>query len=76
MSKAKKIYKEKSYFDMSPEEEKIVIKYETKLFKKRIKKLYKKQSKKDIENTIHDWWLDYLMHDETEIILYKYLETL
>lgn len=73
-NEAKKILLSKSYLEMTQEEEKIVIEYETEKYTKRIKKLLKKHSAEYVEEKIHEWWLDYKMHDETEINLYIFLE--
>lgn len=71
---AKEILKTKTYLEMEPDEEKIVIEYETEKYKKRITKLLENHTKNFVENKIHEWWADYLMHDETEIILYHFLD--
>ena len=73
---AREILLFKTYIEMTPEEEKKVIEYETAKYKKRIEKLLEKHSAEYVENKIHDWWLDYLMHDDTEINLYHILEDL
>lgn len=63
-----------TYDDMTAEQERLVVEYETEKLKPKVDELKKKLSKKELEETIHDWWLDYRIADGTEDKLIIYIQ--
>jgi len=70
---AKDILKTLSYDEMTEEQESIVKDYETEQYKKCVDELRDKKTPEDIENIIHEWWLNYEISDGTEDDLLMYL---
>ena len=62
-----------TYDEMNQEQLSLVVKYETEEFKRQVDKLKKKLPLEEVEDTIHDWWLDYQMADDTESELLAYV---
>lgn len=62
-----------SYDEMNEEQINLVVEYETERFKKRVDELRNEMPQKEIEETIHDWWLDYEIADGTEDNLLAYI---
>lgn len=63
-----------TYDDMTPEQEKLVVEYETEIWKPKVAELKGKIPIEDIKETIHDWWMDYEIADGTEDNLLTYAE--
>lgn len=63
-----------TYDDMTLEQERLVVEYETEKLKTKVDELKKKLSKKELEEIIHGWWLDYQIADGTEINLISYIQ--
>ena len=63
-----------TYDDMTEEQERLVVEYETELYKPRVDELKATLTKEEIEQQIHDWWLDYQIADETEDNLIRYIQ--
>ena len=63
-----------TYDDMTEEQERLVVEYETELYKSRVDELKATLTKEEIEQQIHDWWLDYQIADETEDNLIRYIQ--
>lgn len=62
-----------SYDDLNAQQKALVVVQETKLYKEKIDELRKSMSPEKIEETIHDWWLDYKITNETEENLLGYV---
>lgn len=63
-----------TYDDMTEKQERLVVEYETEKLKPIVDELKKKLSKKELEKTIHEWWLDYQIADGTEDNLIAYIQ--
>lgn len=72
--KAERLLGEMSYDEMTPEQERLVVEYETEIWKQTIKKLMPTMSKDALKEQIHDWWLDYEFADGTEDNLINYVD--
>ena len=48
-----------TYDDMTLEQERLAVEYETKKLKPKVDDLKSTMSKEQLEETIHEWWLDY-----------------
>ena len=59
-----------TYDDMTEKQERLV----TEKLKPIVDELKKKLSKKELEKTIHEWWLDYQIADGTEDNLIAYIQ--
>lgn len=70
---AKRCLQTFAYDEMNQEQLSLVVKYETEEFKRQVDKLKKKLPLEEVEDTIHDWWLDYQMADDTESELLAYV---
>lgn len=66
-----------SYDDLNEEQNALVVEFETELWKEKVDELRDKLSPEEIEETIHDWRLDYKIADETEnnLSAYVYMNT-
>lgn len=62
------------YDDMTLEQERLAVEYETKKLKPKVDDLKSTMSKEQLEETIHEWWLDYQIADETENNLIAYIQ--
>lgn len=62
-----------SYEDLNEEQLAVVVEFETELWKSKVDELRKTMLPEEIEETIHDWWLDYKIADETEDKLLAYV---
>ena len=62
-----------TYDEMTEEQEKLVTEYETEKQKPKIDELKKTMTVSDIQEQIHDWWLDYQFTDGTEENLLAYI---
>lgn len=62
-----------TYDEMTEEQEKLVTEYETEKWKPKIDELKKTMTVSDIQEQIHDWWLDYQFTDGTEENLLAYI---
>lgn len=63
-----------TYDDMTLEQERLVVEYETEKSKPKVDDLKRTMSKEQLEETIHEWWLDYQIADETENNLIAYIQ--
>lgn len=63
-----------TYDDMTLEQERLVVEYETEKLKSKVDDLKRTMSKEQLEETIHEWWLDYQIADETENNLIVYIQ--
>lgn len=63
-----------TYDDMTLEQERLVVEYETEKLKSKVDDLKRTMSKEQLEETIHEWWLDYQIADETENNLIAYIQ--
>lgn len=63
-----------TYDDMTLEQEHLVVEYETEKLKPKVDDLKRTMSKEQLEETIHEWWLDYQIADETENNLIAYIQ--
>lgn len=65
-----------TYDELTEKQEKLVTKYETELWKAKVNELVmiQKPTKEELEDQIHDWWLDYQFTDGTEDDLLAYAE--
>ncbi|OLA94850.1 MAG: hypothetical protein BHW64_01755 [Candidatus Melainabacteria bacterium LEY3_CP_29_8] len=63
-----------TYDDMTEKQEQLVVEYETEKLKPKVDELKKKLSKKELEETIHEWWSDYQIADGTENNLIAYIQ--
>lgn len=63
-----------TYDDMTLEQEHLVVEYETEKLKPKVDDLKCTMSKEQLEETIHEWWLDYQIADETENNLIAYIQ--
>lgn len=63
-----------TYDDMTLEQERLVVEYETEKLKPKVNDLKRAMSKEQLEETIHEWWLDYQIADETENNLIAYIQ--
>jgi hypothetical protein len=63
-----------TYDDMTLEQERLAVEYETKKLKPKVDDLKSTMSKEQLEETIHEWWLDYQIADETENNLIAYIQ--
>lgn len=69
----KALLKTLTYDDMTAEQENLVVEYETEMWKPKIDELIRTgNTLEDIEEQIHDWWLDYQIADGTEDNLFVY----
>ena len=59
---------------MTLEQERLVVEYETEKLKSKVDDLKRTMSKEQLEETIHEWWLDYQIADETENNLIAYIQ--
>ena len=62
-----------TYDEMTEEQKKLVTEYETEKWKTKVEELNKTMTISDIQNQIHDWWLDYQFTDGTEENLLAYI---
>lgn len=62
-----------SYDDLNEEQKAVVVEFETELWKPKVDELRKSMSPEEIKETIHDWWQDYKIADETEDNLLAYV---
>ena len=62
-----------TYDEMTEEQKKLVTEYETEKWKTKVDELKKTMDISDIQNQIHDWWLDYQFTDGTEENLLAYV---
>ena len=62
-----------TYDEMTEEQKKLVTEYETEKWKTKVDELKKTMNISDIQNQIHDWWLDYQFTDGTEENLLAYV---
>ena len=62
-----------TYDDMTKEQEELVIEYEMELYKPKVDELKAALTKEEIEQRIHEWWLDYQIADGTEDNLIRYI---
>lgn len=70
----KSLLKTLTYDEMTEEQEKLVTKYETEIWKKKVDELKDSMTKEELADQIHDWWLDYEFSDGTEENLLLYIE--
>ncbi|GAA6275928.1 hypothetical protein F170042I7_21140 [Blautia caecimuris] len=63
-----------TYDDMTLEQERLVVEYETEKLKPKVDDLKRTMSKEQLEETIHEWWLDHQIADETENNLIAYIQ--
>lgn len=63
-----------TYDEMTLEQKALVSEYETEQLKPRVDELKKSLPVSEIENQIHNWWLDYQIADETEEKLLTYVK--
>ena len=63
---AQRLLREMSYDKMTPEQERIVIEYETEIWRTRVDELKATMTREQIKEQIHEWWLDYQFADGTE----------
>lgn len=63
-----------TYDEMTNEQKRLVVEYETEKLKPKVNELKKKLSKEALEENIHEWWLDYKIADETENNLLAYIQ--
>lgn len=73
---AQRLLGEMSYDEMTPEQEKNVVEYETEIWKTRVDELKSTMTKEEIKQQIHDWWLDYQFADGTEDNLLAYADSI
>lgn len=62
-----------SYDDLNEEQNAVVVKFETELYKAKVDELRKSMPPEEIKETIHDWWQDYEIADGTEDNLLAYV---
>lgn len=62
-----------TYDDMTKEQEELVVEYETEKWKPKVDELKATMTKEEIENQIHEWWLNYEFADGTEDNLIRYI---
>lgn len=62
-----------SYDELNDEQMALVVEYETELWKPKVDELLPSHSVKEIEDIIHNWWLDYEIADKTEDNLLAYV---
>ena len=62
-----------TYDDMTKEQEELVVEYETEKWKPKVDELKAALTKEEIENQIHEWWLNYEFADGTEDNLIRYI---
>ena len=63
-----------TYDDMNKEQMELVVEYETEKWKPKVDELKNTITKAEIEEQIHDWWLDYQFADGTEDNLLSYID--
>lgn len=65
-----------AYDEFTEEQEKLVTEYETELWKEKVNEfvMIQKPTKEELEDQIHEWWLDYQFTDGTEENLLMYAE--
>ena len=63
-----------TYDNMTLEQERLVVEYETEKLKPKVDDLKRTMSKEQLEEIIHEWWLDYQIADETENNLIAYIQ--
>lgn len=62
-----------TYDELNDEQNKLVVEYETELWKPKVDELRVTKNKDEIKEIIHDWWLDYEIADGTEDNLLAYV---
>ena len=62
-----------TYDDMTKEQEELVVEYETEKWKSKVDELRAALTKEEIEEQIHEWWLNYEFADGTEDNLIRYI---
>lgn len=62
-----------TYDDMTLEQERLVTEYQTEIWKLKVDELRHTMTKEEMEEQIHDWWLDYQFTDGTEENLLVYI---
>ena len=70
---AENLLKITPYIDMTEEQEKLVVEYETENLIPKVDELKTIMTKDRIIEEIHEWWLEYEIADGTEDNLIKYL---
>lgn len=73
---AQRLLREMSYDEMTPEQERIVVEYETEIWKTRVDELKATMTKEQIKEQIHELWLDYQFADGTEDNLLSYADNI
>lgn len=72
-NQAQQLLRTLTYDEMTEEQEKLVTEYEIEKWKPKIDELKKTMTVSDIQEQIHDWWLDYQFTDGTEENLLVYI---